>query len=155
MWRTRNLLCKDIPDLGELTHEVVLRMQAPRRVDEQHIDAARECGIGCVEGNRSRIRTSLAFHDVDSETLAPHCQLCNSARAKRVRSGEKDRAALVLETLGNLRDARCLSNAIHTNHKNNRRLLLSDRDGAGTLWPTSLETRLEILQRILTASDRS
>ena len=77
--RVGHLLGDHAADLGQLLHQVRLRVQAAGGVDDDHVGAALAAAGDRVEGDRAGIGALGALDDVDAGALAP------SARAARRR----------------------------------------------------------------------
>jgi hypothetical protein len=109
-------------DLLQLLHQVVLRLEAPRRVDEQDAARARRVVEG-VEDDGRRIGARLLPHEVCPDAIGPDGQLLDGGRAERVRGGKRDRQAGVLfeEAGGDLGDRRRLAGAVHPGDEDDRR----------------------------------
>ena len=73
----------DIAHLFQFLHQVVLGMQASRRVNQQNIGAARFlAGPDRIIHNRARIGARPLADHLDAGALAPNDELINGRRAK-------------------------------------------------------------------------
>ena len=77
--RVGHLLGDHAPDLGQLLHQVVLRVQAPGGVDDHHVGAALAAAGDRVEGDRARIGALRALDERRRPRARP------TARAARPR----------------------------------------------------------------------
>ena len=121
MRRAGQLLADDAMQFLQLLHQVVLRVQSSRRVNEQVIRRARlRGGHGVVRDGR-RVRAVSAGDDFDLQARAPQFQLLDRRRAKRVARGEQRGFFLRLDEMRELRARRRLARAVHADDGNNRR----------------------------------
>ena len=79
-------------DLGELVHQVRLRVQPAGGVDDDDILPARARRLDGVECDRSRIGAAAGADEVGSGALGPDLELLLGGGAERVGSTEHDRA---------------------------------------------------------------
>ena len=89
MRRARQLLADDAMQLLQFLHQIVLGVQASRRVNEQIIRLARLRGGDGIVRHGRRVRAVSAGDDFDFEPLAPQFDLLDGRRAKRVARGEQ------------------------------------------------------------------
>ena len=71
MRRAFDALGDDVADLGQLAHQVVLRVQPAGGVDDQHVDAARLGGLAGVVGDGGGVGADLVLDDLDADALGP------------------------------------------------------------------------------------
>ena len=91
-----------------------------------------------VEGDRSGVGAALRADEVRAGALRPDLELLLRGGAERVRGGQHDRAAGLLEAVGELADRRRLPRAVDADDEDDRRrpierqaLLALDRDELG------------------------
>jgi hypothetical protein len=122
MWCTGQFLADHPFDLPQLVHQIGLGVQATRRVDEDHVHHP---GFGCndtVEGHSSWIGTMSLANDLHSHPIPPHLKLINSGCTKGISSDKKRSPPALHHPLCNFRDGGCLSNAVDSNDKGDKRL---------------------------------
>ena len=78
-------------DLAQLLHQVILRVQAPGRVDDDDVAAARLRRRDRVERDGRRVAAALRGDEIGPSPLRPCLQLLARGRAERV--GRADHAA--------------------------------------------------------------
>ena len=86
----RDLAADDAVDLLELLHEVRLRLQTARRVDDQHVYLARDGCLDGIEGDGRRVRALFVLDDRHARALSPNLELVDGRRAEGVGRGEQD-----------------------------------------------------------------
>ena len=102
----RDLLGDHAANLGKLLHEVGLRLQPARCVDDADISANFDrAGHGSV-GHAGRIAAALPPHDLGAEPLGPHAQLLHGCCAKCVTGAQNHPFALLSEPVSQLGDRR-------------------------------------------------
>src|SRR5262245_13730778 len=95
-------LLQDANDLGELGHEVRLVLQAPRRVDQEHVDAFRPRALERLEGDPGGIGAHRLRYHLGADPFAPDLELIDRGGAERVGGREHDLQALALEAVREL-----------------------------------------------------
>ena len=122
-------------DLLQLLHQVRLRRQPARGVDEDDVAAARLAGDDGIEAHSGRIAAFLA-DDLDpagrpaaagrAGALGPRQQLLARRGAEGVGGGEQDLLIRVDEVARELADARRLARAVDADDHDHRRRLRAD-----------------------------
>ncbi len=127
--------------LLQLRHEVVLRVQAPRGVDD-------DLGNPVCLGRRERIEhhcrgigSGALRHYVDTHAFSPALQLFDGCRAKGVGGDHDDAAPPPAGGGGELGHRRCLAGAVHAHHKDH--MGNPARWGGGVLREKTAQTCLE------------
>ena len=87
-------LLDDTHDLFELVHQFGLVLQAPRSVDQQHVDALLLRRRQRIEGEARGIRALRAGNDRHLVALAPDLELLDCRGTKGVAGGQHHLAAL-------------------------------------------------------------
>jgi hypothetical protein len=82
--RFGNLLGDHAVDLGQLTHQIGLRLQPPRRVDDADVRAGLQRLSDCPVRDAGRIAARRAGDDRHADPLGPDRQLLDRRGAKRV-----------------------------------------------------------------------
>src|SRR4029450_13856685 len=108
MWGAFEPLRDHAPDLGELLHEVRLRVQAAGRVDDDDVASARLRGLDRVEGDGSGIGAVRGADEVGPGAVRPDLELLVRRRSEGVRGGDDDGMAVVAEAGGKLAGGRGL-----------------------------------------------
>src|ERR1700729_3437945 len=91
-----DLLGDDPAYLGQLGHEVVLGVQAPRGVDQDHVGTLAARLGDRIEGHRGRVGAEPALDEVHSGALRPQLELLHGRRSERVAGGQHDRPVELL-----------------------------------------------------------
>src|SRR3954447_15680560 len=89
--RLGQLLGDDAADLGQLLHQVVLRVQAPGRVDDDHVGADLAAAGDRVEGDRARVGVLPALHEGHVRAPGPLLELLDGGGPEGVRRADHDR----------------------------------------------------------------
>ena len=92
-------------------------MQAPSRVDEDHIHTT---GPGCLQrivGDGRRISALLGTNDLHTSPLRPYIKLGNGAGTERVTGGQQDLVTRLSVALSEFADRRRLADAIHADNE--------------------------------------
>jgi hypothetical protein len=110
--RGRVVLLQDAPDFFQLLHQVVLGMQAARRVEDDEVLPALRGGLPGVEGDGGGIRARLAGNNFDAEPPGPGAQLLVGRRAESVACAEHDAVLFLLIIRGKLGGGRRLAGAV-------------------------------------------
>ncbi len=110
--RARQALVDRAADLGQLVHQVVLRVQAPGGVDDDHVRVTREAGVERIEDDRRWIGTRRVGHDRQLEPRSPGLELFDGRRPERVRRGQQDALTAGLVARRELGDARRLARPV-------------------------------------------
>ena len=116
-------------------------MQAARRVDDHHVDAAGPCRAQRVERNGRRVGAGPVRHDVDVQPTAPHLQLIDRRGAKGVGGSEQHAAAILPEGAGELGDAGGLAHAVNAHHEQGQGRLLGNHRLRG---PVGMKQRRDL-----------
>ena len=117
-------------DVAELLHELLIDLQAARRIDDDDIAGMRLRIINRVLRDRHCIRTLLHREHGDVELLAEDLQLRDGRRAVDVRRDEQRALALLLEREAELASRRRLAGALQADHHDDRRRLRTHVDAA-------------------------
>src|SRR5207244_3080762 len=72
------------PHLAELSHQLLLRVQASRRVDDHDVDALAAGLRDRLEGDRAGVRALAPHHHLAARALRPALQLLAGGRPERV-----------------------------------------------------------------------
>ena len=118
--RPRPLFADDAVQFLQFLHEIVLGVQAARRIEEQIVHPARLRGGDGVMGHRGGIRPIAAGDDFHLEAVAPHLDLLDGRGAERVAGGEQDGFFLRLEIMRQLGAGRGLSRAVDADDGDDR-----------------------------------
>jgi hypothetical protein len=119
-----HLLGDHAPDLGELLHQVVLRVQAAGGVDDHHVGAALASAGDGVEGHGTGVRPLGALDEIDVGALGPALELLDGGGAERVGRADHDLLAeRVAQVPGELADRRRLAGAVDADDEDDRRLV--------------------------------
>src|SRR6185503_5449698 len=111
------------PDLGQLVHQVGLRVQAARGVDDDHVGAALAPAGDGVEGHGAGIRALGPLDDVHAGALAPALELLDGGGAERVGGADHDPAVERLAQVpGELADRRRLARAVDADDEDHGRI---------------------------------
>ena len=111
------------PHLGQLLHQVRLRVQAAGRVDDHDVAAASHTGLHRVVRDRSRIGAALGADEVRPGPLRPDLELLLRRRSVRVGRAHDDRPAVLREPRGELADRRRLAGAVDADDEDHGRLV--------------------------------
>ncbi len=111
--------------LPDLFHQVQLGGQAPGRVGEHDVDAARARGLDGVENHCRGVALFLAYHD-DVVALAPDLQLLACGGAEGVARRQQHRQALRLIEFGEFADGGGLACAVHAREHEDERFVRRD-----------------------------
>src|SRR5579884_2046939 len=103
----------DAPELLQLLHQVDLRVEPPRGVDEHEVGVTARRRAHRVEHDRARVRALLPAHELRADAAGPRGELLRGRGAERVRRGEDDTLAVVDLVLRELGDRRRLPHAVH------------------------------------------
>ena len=120
------LLADHAPDLGQLRHELVLRVQAPGGVDDHDVGAAARGPRDGLEGDRARVRaglgrvTKLARRRAGPTPRAARPRPRGRCRPRRARTLRPSSCAQVP---GELADRRRLARAVDPGDHDHRRLV--------------------------------
>ena len=98
--------------LGELLHEVRLRVEAAGGVDDDDVAAARRRRVERVVRDGGRVAAALGADEVRARALRPDLELLLRRGAVRVGRGDEDGAAVLGELRGELADRRRLAGAV-------------------------------------------
>ena len=135
--------------LGQLLHEVGLRVEPPSRVDHDHVAAPRLGGGDGVERDGRRVGAALRAHEVGARALGPDLKLLLGSGAEGVGGREDDGAPRLAQPVRELADRRRLARAVdaHDEHDGGRpperqALLAVDADQVGHDLLQALEQRL-------------
>ena len=129
MGRPRELPSHDPLDRFELLHEVDLRVETPRRVDDQDVDPPGLRGLHGVEDNGRGVGPLLLLDDGDAHPLAPHLELLDGGGPEGIGGGERRAATPALELACDLSDRRGLPRAVHADDHDRVEAVLQDLQG--------------------------
>src|SRR5205085_7529169 len=121
MRRTVELLGDHPTHLRQLLHQVRLRVQASRGVDDDDVTAAVGRELDRVVGDGGRIAAALAADEVRSGAIGPDLELLLSGGAERVGRAEDDRATVLSESVRELADRRRLAGAVDAHDEDDAR----------------------------------
>ena len=102
-------------DLVQLRHQVALRVEPPRGIDEHNIGAASHGGLARVERDRRGVSTIALCDEADAEPFRPHSQLVHRGRPEGIRGRDQDLLAPIQMQAGQLGDRCGLARAIDAN----------------------------------------
>ena len=133
----------------QLIHEVLLIVQAPRRVYDQDVAAAGFCGRNSVIDDRSGIGTVLPADDRHTGSVGPHGQLFIGRGAVSICCRNDDFPAVSLENGSQLADGSRLSGSVYPDNENHGFTLLKC-----IVLVRGLHARADALNEQITALDR-
>ena len=122
--RARQALLDHAADLGELLHQVGLRVQASRGVDDDDVAPAGARRLDRVVGDRGGVAAARRADEVGAGPLGPDLQLLLGRGAKRVGRGQDDAVPVLAQHRGELSDRRRLARAVHADDEHDARPLL-------------------------------
>ena len=109
-------------DFLELVHQPFARVQPTRRVDDQHVDAARDRRVDRVERDGGRIGARLRRRRTPRPSAPPTRAADRSRRRERCRPRRPSRACLLArKRCAQLADERRLARSVHADDENDRR----------------------------------
>src|SRR4051794_14639049 len=111
MGRAGQLLGDNALDFAQLFHEVGLRMQAARRVDYEHISAARASCFDRVEHHGARVGSRLVADHGGTYALSPYLELVDSGSPESISRPDDHALPLVAVELRELSDGGGLTDA--------------------------------------------
>ena len=118
MGRIREHLRDHAAHLRELLHQVLLGVEASRRVDDHDLGPARDGGADRVERDGRRVRSVLVLaHDLRAVALGPDLELVGRSGPEGVAGPEQDALALLAEAVGDLGDGGGLPRAVDAHHE--------------------------------------
>ena len=112
--RPLELACDDAPNLRELVHQVRLRVQPARGVDDHDVAPFAGRGFDPLVGDGRGIGAALGADERRACALGPDLELFLGSGAERVRGRDDDRTAVTAELLGELPDRRRLPGPVDT-----------------------------------------
>jgi hypothetical protein len=115
-------------DLVELVHEPRCRVQAPGRIGQHDLDAARACGDQRVVHDGGRVRAWVLGDYGYSSALTPLLKLLDGRSAERIRCGEQDRSSIGFEAMRKFADGSRLARAVDADGQDHERPVRG-RDG--------------------------
>jgi hypothetical protein len=118
--RARALTADHALDLGQLRHEIRLRVEPAGGVHDQDLRPAGLRGLHGIEGHRRRIRPGALAHHRHADPFAPALELVDRRGPKRVARTEKDRMPLPAEPPGELPAGRRLPGAVDADDQHDR-----------------------------------
>lgn len=107
-----DLLADRVLDLGELGHEVLLRLQAAGGIDDGDVHAILDGIFDGTIGNARGVAVRLAGDDGDAEAVAPDRELLDGSGSKGIPCPKDDFFALRGQQSSELGDARGLAGAV-------------------------------------------
>jgi hypothetical protein len=137
--------------LGQFVHQPRLVLQAPGRVDQQHIDAPGPGLLQCFEGEPGRIGALLTSDDMRAGPFAPDLELLDRRSTEGVARSQHHRLALGPELGRELADRRRLARTVDPDHQDHERLFggvdhKRDRDGSQDRLDLTGQDRLHLLR---------
>ena len=131
-----------LADRDELVHQLLVDVQAPGGVDDQHVEAVPTApGPSAHSAMSTGLALGALLVDGRAGALAHRHQLLDRGRALRVAGGERDLLALVAEVLGELRAGGRLARALQAGHQDHGRA----RGGEGEVAAGAAHQRGELL----------
>ena len=109
--------------LGKLLHEVLLRVQATRRVDDHDAPSARDAGTDGVVGDSGRIRAAGRAHEVGVRALGPRLELLRRGCPEGVGGPDHDARTGLVQLVGQLADRRRLAGPVDAHDEDHGRLV--------------------------------
>ena len=129
----------DALELGELLHEVELRVEAARGIDDDGVGVPALGSGESVEYDGGRVGALLVGDDVGADAVAPRFELFDRRGTEGVGSGDDGGAALLLVGVGELSDGRRFAGAVDAEDKDHGGLgRRGMRAGAGVGPETAL-----------------
>ena len=110
----------DRVDLAQLFHEIVLGLQAARRVDQHHIRPARGTRGHRIERDRARVGAGTLTHQLRAGTVCPDRKLIDRRRPEGIGRADHDLLTELTEPVCQLADSGGLAAAVDANHKDHR-----------------------------------
>ena len=112
MGRFRDELRDHAADLGELLHEIRLRLEAAGGIDDADVGARLDRPRDRLVGDAGRIAPLRAADDLGAEPVGPHRELLDGRRSEGVAGPKHDALAFAGEDPRELRDRRRLPRAV-------------------------------------------
>ena len=109
------------PDLGQLVHQVGLRVQAAGGVDDHDVATSRPPRLDGVEGDGSGIAARRRSDEVRPGPFGPDLELLLGGGPKGVAGPDEHRATMLAQLLRELADGGRLAGAVHTHDENHGR----------------------------------
>jgi hypothetical protein len=113
-----------------LRHQVLLGLQAARRVHDHVIHVTRLRRLKGVEKHRAGVAAGTLADEAGLRAFGPDLKLLDGRRPERIRRAQQRRTALLLEAVRELSDGRGLSRPVHADHQDHRRRLGHSRRNA-------------------------
>ena len=104
--------CDDAADLGELLHQVALRVEPSGRVDDHDVASRAPARLDRVERDGRRVGAARAADELGAGALGPDLELLLRRGAERVRGADEDAPAVLRELARELADRRRLAGAV-------------------------------------------
>src|SRR6266487_1675163 len=108
-------------DLLHLVHQVLVRLHAARRVDEDDVLRARPRVLDRVERDGRGVGAGLVLDELEADRLGVLLELLDRPRAERVRGSHDAGVALLLDVVRELGDRRRLPRAVHPDEHDDER----------------------------------
>ena len=116
---------EDFPNFSQFIHQFALVLQAPSRVDDEHIGADLGTFLDGVEHDARRVPAFRPPHNGYPDAVGPGLKLSNGGGAKRVASGEHHIVIVFDEEMREFGDRRGLAAAVDPDNEKN----LGPREG--------------------------
>src|SRR6185436_12774326 len=131
--------------LGELVHEIPLRVQAAGGVDDDDVSLTRTARLHGVVRDGGGIRAARAADELRARPLRPDLELLLGRRAEGVGRADEHRAAVLRQLASELSDRRRLPRAVDADDEDDGRAL-----GGVPEYRRVAEERLDLLGERLT-----
>ena len=118
--RLRQLPVNDLAELGQLVHQVLLIVQPPGGVAQDHIYIPGLGRLQCIKQHRSGVGPLMLAHNRHVRPLGPYLQLVGGSGPEGIRRAEQDLLALRLQAVGQLADGGGLSHAVDADDQDHR-----------------------------------
>ena len=143
-------LCDHASHLGKLLHEVLLRVQATRRVDDHDAPTARDAGADGVVGDGGRIRAAGRAHEVGARALRPRLELLRRRCPEGVGGPDHDARTGLVQLVGQLADRRRLAGPVDAHDEDHGRLAAEvERSALERLLEPGSDDALQLVAQLL------
>src|SRR5574341_2586835 len=122
VWSSWECLLEDALHLSKLVHEIRLRMEPPRSIDQKYINLPGLRRSKPVERDRRRVGPVAVADHLDTDPIGPDLQLIDRRSAKGIGRHEQGHFATLHQTLGYFRERRGFPDSVHPHGKNYKRL---------------------------------
>ena len=142
-----------LADLGQLAHEVFLRVQAAGGVDDEHVDVAADGGVAGVEGDGGGVGAHLVLDDLHVDAAGPDGELLDGGGAEGVAGGDHHGFALVFQVLAELGDGGGFAGAVDAGDEDDRGAAGGEFELAGFGGPVGFHFGLEEVDGLVAGGD--